>query len=160
MERSKLENINDKIIVKIISNIINEFDELGNDWDECFDSQTDYDIFESNLRSLGIRPETIDVDYVFTLIKLNIKNEFKLPLLKPKLGLYELNVNISERVIQTQTYEHNVYSYDDGTASLKFRFEENEGLISVYDGNITDTDVHDSESFDWDYLDPIKIREF
>jgi hypothetical protein len=33
-------------------------------------------------------------------------------------------------------------------------------MVSIYDGEITDTEVFDAESYDWSYLDPIKIKEF
>jgi hypothetical protein len=160
MEKTKLDNINDRILVKIINNILEELSGIDAEWDEAFDRSEYYDVYESNIRTLGVRPETIDVDYIFSIIRLNIKNEFKLPLSRPNLGLYEVNIEISERVLQKQTYEHRVYSYDDGIATKKFSFEEDLGMVSIYDGEITDTEVFDAESYDWSYLDPIKIKEF
>lgn len=160
MERSSLERFNDKILIKIIDNIIKDFDEINSEWSHTFENNEHVTIYESNIRALGVRPNLIDVDYISALMRLNYKNDFQIPLNRPSLALYEVNVNISERVIQTQTYEHNVYSYDSTNCFDKFRFEDQEGMISIYDGEITNTEVHDSESFDWDYLSPIKIKEF
>ena len=52
-----------------------------------------------------------------------------------------------------------MYSYDESVVTEKFRFEENEGTTSVFDGDIVDTIVHDSESTDWEYYSPNKIKD-
>ena len=158
MERSKLERFNDKILTKIINNILKDFD--GNEWEEPFDdSSYNYENYVSNIEALGIDVESIDVDYMYSLIKLNIKGNFKTPLKRPTLAKYSQNVGVVERVIQTQVYEHIMYSYDESVVTEKFRFEENEGTTSVFDGDIVDTIVHDSESTDWEYYSPNKIKD-
>ena len=141
MERSSLEKFNDKILIKIIDNILKDFD--GDEWRNAF----------------GIDVETIDVDYMYSLIKLNIRDDFKIPLNRPNLAKYAQDVNVTERAIQTNRFRNFVYSYDENIVSEKFRFEENEGTLSIYDGDIIKTEVHDSESYDWDYLSPIKIKD-
>jgi hypothetical protein len=157
MERSSLEKFNDKILIKIIDNILKDFD--GDEWRNAFEDSSYYDTYVSNIGALGIDVETIDVDYINSLITLNIRDDFKIPLNRPNLAKYAQDVNVTERAIQTNRFRNFVYSYDENIVSEKFRFEENEGTLSIYDGNIIQTDVHDSESYDWDYLSPIKIKD-
>jgi hypothetical protein len=157
MERSSLEKFNDKILIKIIDNILKDFD--GDEWRNAFEDSSYYDTYESNIEALGIDVEAIDVDYMYSLIRLNIKNDFEIPLNRPNLAKYAQDVDVSERVIQTNRFRNFVYSYDENIVSEKFRFEENEGTLSIYDGDIIKTEVHDSESHDWDYLSPIKIKD-
>ena len=157
MERSSLEKFNDKILIKIIDNILKDFD--GDEWRNAFEDSSYYDTYESNIEALGIDVETIDVDYINSLITLNISDDFKIPLNRPNLAKYAQDVDVSERVIQTNRFRNFVYSYDENIVSEKFRFEENEGTLSIYDGDIIKTEVHDSESHDWDYLSPIKIKD-
>jgi hypothetical protein len=157
MERSSLERFNDKILIKIIDNILKDFD--GDEWENAFEDSSYYETYESNIRALGINVETIDVDYMYSLIRLNIKNDFEIPLNRPTLAKYSQRTGIEMRVIQTEVYQNIVYSYDKSVVNEKFRFEENEGMVSVYDGNIINTDVHDSESYDWTYYPPDKIED-
>jgi len=157
MERSSLERFNDKILIKIIDNILKDFD--GDEWRNAFEDSSYYETYESNIGALGINVETIDVDYMYSLITLNIRDDFKIPLNRPNLAKYAQDVDVSERVIQTNRFRNFVYSYDENIVSEKFRFEENEGTLSIYDGEIIKTEVHDSESHDWDYLSPIKIKD-
>jgi hypothetical protein len=157
MERSSLERFNDKILIKIIDNILKDFD--GDEWINVFEDSVNYETYVSNIGALGINVETIDVDYIYSLIRLNIKNDFEIPLNRPNLAKYAQDVDVSERVIQTNRFRNFVYSYDEYIVSEKFRFEENEGILSIYDGDIIKTEVHDSESHDWDYLSPIKIKD-
>jgi hypothetical protein len=158
MERSKLERFNDKILTKIIRNILKDFD--GDEWENPFDESSEYyENYVSNISALGINVETIDVDYMYSLIKLNIRDDFKTPLNRPTLAKYSQNVGIEMRVIQTEVYKNIVYSYDMSIVTEKFRFEENEGFTSVYDGEVIDTINHDSESYDWNYYSPKKIKD-
>jgi hypothetical protein len=157
MERSGLERFNDKILIKIIDNILKDFD--GDEWRNAFDDSSYYETYESNIGALGINVETIDVDYIYSLIRLNIKNNFEIPLNRPNLAKYAQDVDVSERVIQTDRFRNFVYSYDEIIVTEKLRFEENEGILSIYDGKIINTEVHNSESYDWYYLSPIKIKD-
>ena len=157
MERSSLERFNDKILIKIIDNILKDFD--GDEWRNAFEDSSYYETYESNIGALGINVETIDVDYIYSLIRLNIKNNFEIPLNRPNLAKYAQDVDVSERVIQTDRFRNFVYSYDEIIVTEKLRFEENEGILSIYDGKIINTEVHNSESYDWYYLSPIKIKD-
>ena len=157
MERSSLERFNDKILIKIIDIILKDFD--GDEWKNVFDDALYYEKYESNIGALGIDVETIDVDYMYSLITLNIRDDFKIPLNRPNLAKYAQDVDVSERVIQTNRFRNFVYSYDENTVTEKFRFEEGEGILSIYDGNIINTEVNDSEDLDWEYLSPIKIKD-
>ena len=156
MERSSLERFNDKILIKIIDNILKDFD--GDEWKNVFEDALHYETYESNIGALGIDVETIDVDYMYSLITLNIRDDFKIPLNRPNLAKYAQDVDVSERVIQTNRFRNFVYSYDENTVTEKFRFEEGEGILSIYDGNIINTEVNDSEDLDWEYLSPYKIK--
>jgi hypothetical protein len=157
MKKSSLERFNDKILIKIIDNILKDFD--GDEWKNVFEDALHYETYESNIGALGIDVETIDVDYMYSLITLNIRDDFKIPLNRPNLAKYAQDVDVSERVIQTNRFRNFVYSYDENTVTEKFRFEEGEGILSIYDGNIINTEVNDSEDLDWEYLSPIKIKD-
>jgi hypothetical protein len=157
MEKSSLERFNDKILIKIIDNILKDFD--GDEWKNVFEDVLYYETYESNIGALGIDVETIDVDYMYSLITLNIRDDFKIPLNRPNLAKYAQDVDVSERVIQTNRFRNFVYSYDEGIVTEKFRFEESEGILSIYDGNIINTEVNDSEDLDWEYFSPDKIKD-
>jgi hypothetical protein len=157
MKKSSLERFNDKILIKIIDNILKDFD--GDEWKNVFEDALYYDTYESNIGALGIDVETIDVDYMYSLITLNIRDDFKIPLNRPNLAKYAQDVDVSERVLQTNRFRNFVYSYDENIVTEKFRFEESEGTLSIYDGNIINTEVNDSEDLDWEYLSPIKIKD-
>jgi hypothetical protein len=157
MKKSSLERFNDKILIKIIDNILKDFD--GDEWKNVFDDALYYETHESNIGALGIDVETIDVDYIYSLITLNIRDDFKIPLNRPNLAKYAQDVDVSERVIQTNRFRNFVYSYDENIVTEKFRFEESEGILSIYDGNIINTEVNDSEDLDWEYLSPDKIKD-
>jgi hypothetical protein len=156
MKRSGLERFNDKILIKIIDIILKDFD--GDEWKNVFDDALYYETYESNIGALGIDVETIDVDYMYSLITLNIRDDFKIPLNRPNLAKYAQDVDVSERVIQTNRFRNFVYSYDEGIVTEKFRFEESNGIFSIYDGKIINTKVNDSEDLDWEYLSPYKIK--
>ena len=157
MKKSSLERFNDKILIKIIDNILKDFD--GDEWKNVFEDALYYETYESNIGALGIDVETIDVDYIYSLITLNIRDDFKIPLNRPNLAKYAQDVDVSERVIQTNRFRNFVYSYDENIVTEKFRFEESEGILSIYDGNIINTEVNDSEDLDWEYLSPDKIKD-
>lgn len=158
METSKLERINDKVLKKISENIIKECEQEDWHWSSVYESETIYEIFESNIRVLGIDCDTIDVDFIFSIIKLNEKSNFDLPLKRPQIGLYYQDVQVNETITTLNTYRNKLYSYSQETVTDMFRFLEDLGYRAIWDGDIIDRDTVDSEVNDYHYYKPKKAK--
>ena len=159
VEKSNLEKVSDKILKKIIKNIMSDFEDSSSDYEDVYEFTDAYAIYENNIKRLGVGHDTIDVDYIYTIIMENdesVLDDPKVPLKRPKSEEYVQDVQVSERVYQTNTYRLFLSSYSSRNVSKMLQFQENEGIISIYDGHMMDTDVHDTESYDYTYLKPYK----
>lgn len=160
MENSQLERLPDKVLIKLISNIINECEKDGEDWLDIYSDESIYNIFETNIKVVGVKSESIDVDYILSLIKLNIKEKFITPLKRPKIEAYEQDIYISETIYQTNVHRATVYSYNEKDIKNRLTFEEGIGYFSPFDWDIVHTQIHDSETTEIEYEKPEKINKF
>ena len=158
MRNSKLENAPNKLIYTICKKILNKVED---DWDQVFDSSLYtadvYGQYERVLKVVGFS-ETIDVDFIYNVIKLNIieldNSDTEIELIRPSFSKYDQIVEVNETVFQITTYSIPIDSYSDSPngVSERFQFEEEQGWKSIWDGKEVDVHRHDSETSDSSYV--------
>jgi hypothetical protein len=94
--------------------------------------------------------ESIDLDFILNLIKLNIENlvqeGFDGTLKRPTVGKYFIDAKVNETAFQNVFYRHKVNSYSEDTVREIVNYEEQQGIKSVWEGNHIQTDVYDTET--------------
>jgi hypothetical protein len=164
MEKSRLEELDDKTLIYICQEIINEsYESNYGEVAEVFEYESITDIYESNLKMIGLKNiETIDLDFILNLIKLNIENlvqeGFEGTLKRPTVGRYIIDGKVNETVFQTVIYQHKIYSYSEDTVSEVANYEEQQGIKSVWEGEHIDTNVYDSETNEINWGRPYKDK--
>lgn len=158
MRNSKLENAPNKLIYTICKKILGKVED---DWDQVFDSSlyTDdiYGQYKRVLKVVGFS-ETIDVDFIYNVIKLNIieleNSDTEIELIRPSFSKYDQIVEVNETVYQITTYSVPIESYSDSPNSVseRFQFEEEQGWKSIWDGKEVDVHRNDSETSDISYV--------
>jgi hypothetical protein len=152
MEKSKLESYSDKLLFKMLSLINNECKEeriiprLSK-----FDEQI-YEITENALKPFGIDVDSVDVDFMWELLKINYDNidDGVLTTLKrPEISSYSYDIDVSETLFQTTTYQHVIHTYSSKPYDY-VKYFENEGVIDPWGGKEIYTNIHDSESSGYD----------
>lgn len=144
MEKSNLEKVNDKILVILLKEIQRDLDGETEPEFEDFDAAA----FDA-LKTMGLSNKSyIDYNFAFELYKKNIDNDFQIPLIRPKVGLYSIDVDINSTEYVRRTYRHEISCYDESSVYELFSNILNEGDISIYDGDEIDYDVYDSETND------------
>jgi len=162
MEKSKLEGLDDKTLIYICQEIINEcHEEDYGEVADVFEYESITDIYESNLKMIGLKNiETIDLDFILNLIKLNIENlvqeGFDGTLKRPTVGKYFIDAKVSETAFQNVFYRHKVNSYSEDTVREVVNYEDQQGIKSVWEGNYIQTDVYDSETNEIHWGKPYK----
>jgi hypothetical protein len=152
MEKSRLEELDDKTLIYICQEIINEcYEENYGEVADVFEYESITDIYESNLKMIGLKNiEAIDLDFILNLIKLNIENlvqeGFDGTLKRPTVGKYFIDAKVSETAFQNVFYRHKVNSYSEDTVREVVNYEEQQGIKSVWEGNHIQTDVYDTET--------------
>jgi len=142
MEKSKLEKINDRILVILLKEIQRELDGETEPEFEDFDAAA----FDA-LKTMGLANKSyIDYNFAFELYKKNIDNDFQIPLIRPKVGLYSIEVDVHSREYVRRTYRHEFSCYDESSAYDFFQYMYDQGDISAYDGDEVDYDTYDSET--------------
>jgi hypothetical protein len=164
MEKSKLEGLDDKTLIYICQEIINEsYESNYGEVADVFEYESITDIYESNLKIIGLKNiETIDLDFILNLIKLNIENlvqeGFDGTLKRPTFGKYFIDAKVNETLFQTVIYQHKIYSYSEDTVSEVANYEEQQGIKSVWEGEHIDTNVYDSETNEINWGRPYKDK--
>jgi len=164
MEKSNLENVNEKLLIAIVETMLDEVtdnDGIVNVYET--DTMVVFDTYLDTLKAFGIKGETIDVDYLYNFILLNLSElenkQYTNGLKRPNAQEYIIDAKVHEIVTQTVTYRHKVTSYSKGTVKNKILFEESEGFTSVWEGNHIDTDVWDSETNSVDWGEPVLAKK-
>ena len=164
MEKSRLEELDDKTLIYICQEIINEsHEENYGEVADVFEYESITEIYESNLKMIGLKNiETIDLDFILNLIKLNIENlvqeGFEGTLKRPTVGKYFIDAKVNETVFQNVFYRHKVNSYSEDTVREVVNYEEQQGIKSVLEGEQIDTDVYYSETNDISWGKPYKNK--
>jgi hypothetical protein len=147
MEKSKLESYSDKLLFKMLTLINNECKEerivprLSK-----FDEEI-YEITENILKPFGIDVGSVDVDFMWELLKINydnINDGVLTTLNRPEFSSYSYDIDVSETVYQTTTYQHVIHTYSSKPYDY-VKYFENEGLIEPWDGREIDRSIYDSE---------------
>lgn len=164
MEKSKLENVDDKLLVTI-SRLILEDEVNDGIYDvitDVFEYEQVYDAYIDNLKNFGIKGEIIDVDFLKNFISMNRSEledeEYTGGFIRPEVKQYAVDARVNETVNQTLTYRHKVSSYSKETVKERVIFEENEGITSVWEGTHIDTDIYDSETNEINWGKPFEIN--
>ena len=167
MANSKFEKFNQRILKDIIVRLYKLLLEDGEE-NPKFYNISDDGVFQSivtitNLMGVG-DGEYEDIDFIYALYSLNFHliNDGKIEgdITIPTLEKYSFDVDVRETVYQTVTYRHIELSYSEKNAVPIFQRADYDGNFSVYDGDIINTDIHDSETNDisWDYESVTKLN--
>jgi len=167
MPNSKFENFNDKVLKICIINLYKLLLEDGAENPKIYNISDDevYNSIEYVIRMFGFGDgDYEDIDFIFALYDLNytlIKDgKIEGELVRPKLETYLFDIEVSERVYQTLTYQHKEKSYSSKNVIPINRRAEDDGNFSIWDGDIIDTNVHDSDTTDISYpSNVIKVKE-
>ena len=158
MSNSRFENFNDKVLKTCINNLYKLLLEYGSENPKIYNISDDevYDNIEYVIKMFGFGSgDYVDIDFIFALYDLNytsIKDgKIEGELVRPKLETYLFEVEVSERIYQTVTYQHKEKSYSSKNVIPINRRAEDDGNFSIWDGDIIDTDVHDSDTTDISY---------
>ena len=163
MPNSKFEKFNDRILKTAVINLYKHLlDE--NSEDPRIYNLSDDEVFESIeyvIKLFGFGDgEYVDIDFIFALYELNYEfikdGKIETDLIRPTLEDYVFEIEISERISKTVTYEHREKSYTSKNVIPINRRAEDVGDFSPWDGEITDTVVHNSETDDIEWLKPQK----
>ena len=151
MANSKFEKFNQRILKDIIVRLYKLLLEDGEE-NPKFYNISDDGVFQSivtitNLMGVG-DGEYEDIDFIYALYSLNFHliNDGKIEgdITIPTLEKYSFDVDVRETVYQTVTYRHIELSYSEKNAVPIFQRADYDGNFSVYDGDIINTDIHDS----------------
>jgi hypothetical protein len=167
MIQSRFEKFNEKLLKKMLTTLFDALLEEGVE-DPIRHNLEDYEVFtvvENTIKMLGFEPEWDDVDFIFALYSLNFNSfnedaKIESTLVIPKPATYRYEVDVHETVYQRTTYEHTYESYSEKNVFPLSRKADEEGYVTVWDGNEIDRDVYDSETSDikWDYDSLRKIN--
>ena len=159
MDTSKLETLGPKILKKIISLLYKQLLKIGSENPKVYnlgDGEV-YESIESTLRFVGFGDsESIDVDFVFALYIMNHMNiqdgEIIGELIKPKISTYRFDIDVEERVYQTNTWTHEIDSYLLDNVIPISQYLESEGSFDIFDGSETYKSIDSSDTIDirWD----------
>ena len=155
MSNSRFENFNDRVLKTCIINLYKLLSEDLSENPKFYNISDDevYDSIEYVIKMFGFGSGNYeDIDFIFALYDLNytsIKDgKIEGELVRPKLDTYLFDVEVSERIYQTVTYQHKEKSYSSKNVIPINRRAEDDGNFSIWDGNIIDTDVHQSDTTD------------
>jgi hypothetical protein len=135
---------------------------------ETLESSQDYELqegVETIESTLGIRgnDSSLDCDYIYNVWKLNedLFEEDRLTnnINRPTFKKVELDWYLWETQWVKQTYRHQIetYSSEKGDIFNYARGMNQEGDYSVWDGDLIDTDIYNSETTD-DSIDDTTFR--
>ena len=162
MSASIFDTIPDKTLFKFIKMVMEEVDF------ETLESSQDYELqegVETIESTLGIRgnDSSLDCDYIYNVWKLNedLFEEDRLTgnLDRPTFKKVEFDWYAWETQWVKQTYRHQIetYSSEKGDIFNYARGMNQEGDYSVWDGDLIDTDIYNSETTD-DSIDDTTFR--
>ena len=150
MKKSKFEGYSDKLLFKFLKEIVTLLEDEGINYATMkFDDEVSV-IFHDSLKKFGMDVLSyIDQDFLFVLIKRNIsilqEDNLTSSLDRPTCSEYSFDVSASVTLYQTEYYEHKISSYSENPYRI-VKVMEDDGNFSYYDGKLTNTDVHDSET--------------
>lgn len=167
MDNSKFEKFNQRILKDIIVRLYKLLLEDGEENPKFYNISDDGVLksIETITKLMGIGDgEYEDIDFIYALYSLNFHliNDGKIEgdITIPTIGEYSFDIDVRETVYQTVTYRHTTSSYSEKNTVPIVQRADYDGNFSVYDGDIINTDIHDSETNDisWDYESVRKLN--
>jgi len=163
MSHSKIERFNQRILKDVILRLYKLLLKDNEENPKIYNISDDgvFSSIENVLDIMGFgTSEYEDIDFVFALYIKNyhlikdgkIEGDIEIP----SLGTYTFTIDVTERVIQTTTYEHRVKSYSKLNAIPISRRAEDDGNFSVWEGRDIDTEYNDSETTDIEWNNDVK----
>lgn len=155
MGNSKLENLDHKILKKIIFFL---YKKIGKDNKPDLELKEIFDDIEYVLRQIGISDEYIDIDFIYTLYRLNFDLIDENGLIKEAIIIPDLKniiqeVTVWERQWTKKKFEHRLESYSIEASEGIFRIQYNNGDVTYWDGRLTEDEITDSEVEDIEFGD-------
>jgi hypothetical protein len=161
---SNLESIPSKLLFKIFAPIAKEFKNPLDVSDVIFEYYEDKlrnKIYERG-RVIGFRKNTSeDLDFVARLIELNFE-KFQSDTLEGDLEIpeskeYRIIIKADQTQWTSEYWEHRIYSYSNKNAENSSRWLESNGELDYFNGQLVDTDYHDTETTEIriDSIEPI-----
>jgi hypothetical protein len=150
---SNLESIPSKLLFKIFAPIAKEFKNSSDVSDVIFEYYEDKlrdKIYERG-RVIGFRKNTSeDLDFVARLIELNFE-KFQSDTLEGDLEIpeskeYSIIIKADQTQWTSEYWEHRIYSYSNKNAENSSRWLESNGELDYFNGQLVDTDYHDTET--------------
>ena len=167
MANSKFEKFNQRILKDIIVRLYKLLLEDGEENPKFYNISDDgvFKSIETITKLMGVGDgEYEDIDFIYALYNLNyhLINDGKIEggITIPTLEKYSFDVDVRETVYQTVTYRHIELSYSEKNAVPISQRADYDGNFSVYDGDIINTEIYDSETNDisWDYKSVRKLK--
>ena len=146
MEKSSLEELNDKTLYHLCHLVSSKLDGDSPNFDDTF-----FTICDDVGKLFGFTLDYIDYDFILNLMELNDFTD-KTPknIKKPKVSLYGFDYDEFQTQWVRHTYYNTISSYSETKNNI---FElinkmNSDGNFEYYDGSNTDSDVYDSEITD------------
>ena len=166
MANSKFEKFNQRILKDIIVRLYKLLLEDGEENPKFYNISDDGVLksIETITKLMGIGDEYEDIDFIYALYSLNYHliddGKIKGDITIPTIGEYSFDIDVRETIYQTVTYRHTTSSYSEKNTVPIVQRADYDGNFSVYDGDIINTDIHDSETKDisWDYKSVTKLK--
>ena len=163
MSKSKFEKFNQRILKDIVLRLYKLL-LTDNEENPSIYNISDDGVFmsiETIIRLMGFGDgEYEDIDFIFALYDENFHliddGKIEGDLVIPSIGTYTFSVDITERVLQTVTYEHRAESYSYNNVIPIAQREDYDGNFSVWDGENINTEHHDSDTTDIDWIGNVK----
>lgn len=163
MPKSKFEKFNQRILKDIVLRLYKLL-LTDNEENPSIYNISDDGVFrsiETIIRLMGFGDgEYEDVDFIFALYDENFHliddGKIEGDLVIPSIGTYTFSVDITERVLQTVTYKHHAESYSYNNVIPIAQREDYDGNFSVWDGENINTEHHDSDTTDIDWIGNVK----
>ena len=167
MANSKFEKFNQRILKDIIVRLYKLLLEDGEENPKFYNISDDgvFQSIETITKLMGVgNGEYEDIDFIYALYSLNFHlindGKIKGDITIPTIGEYSFDIDVRETIYQTVTYRHTTSSYSEKNTVPIVQRADYDGNFSVYDGDIINTDIHDSETNDisWDYESVTKLN--
>ena len=146
MEKSQLEEINDRVLYHLCHLIQTKLDGEVAYFNDKFMSMCD-----TISKFFGYKLDYIDYDYILNLLDMNDFSE-KTPkqIKKPKAYLYGFDYDEFETQYVRRTYYNTITSYSGDKNQIfdLISVMNSEGNLEYYDGTETSSDIYDSEVTD------------
>jgi hypothetical protein len=159
MVHSVFEKMSDRVIFSIIKQIVKkvDLDIVDNSADWQF-----YQVVEEVCKLFSINPSIQDTDFLYNVIKLNEdvfeENSLTSPLKKPTLKNYEYDWIVTMKTIVNEYYRDTISLYSDKNEIKNVLYTlKSEGTLDVFEGDLYEEDVRDSEMLDDDLYDVTQI---